>query len=209
MSAIDLWKKIDSFLQKENFLKDHPEVDPGDYNRLRRKIGGWLKKEDSPPPVKIEGKISSKAMGKLTKKAKSAAKGQALEVFSDGASRGNPGEAGLGVAIVLKGGDTLGEFSQYIGEATNNEAEYLAFIMGAKKVAELAPSEVTFKLDSQLVANQLKGVYKVKTAHLQPLHQEARKWLRKLDKYSIQYIPRAQNAQADSLANLGIDTKMT
>lgn len=133
-----------------------------------------------------------------------------LVVKCDGAARGNPGEAGIGIAINDSSGKEIRKICKYIGIATNNKAEYMALIEGAtivndiKKSAGKSNINAIFFLDSELVVNQINGIYKVKNAGLKPLFSEVRGLLEGID-YEIRHIPREENKQADKLANEAID----
>jgi ribonuclease HI len=128
-----------------------------------------------------------------------------LIVSCDGASRGNPGPAGIGAQVTDERGTILGEVARGIGEATNNVAEYTAVIEGLALAAELGATTVTLRSDSQLLINQLTGRYRVKTEHLQPLHRRARSLAAGFERISFEHVPREQNVAADALANIGVD----
>lgn len=125
-------------------------------------------------------------------------------VFSDGASRGNPGSAGAGYVIYDESGGKVAENAIPLGVVTNNVAEYTALIEGAKAVEKLAPEKVFFKLDSELVVKQVLGQYRVKDEKLKPMFLTLLSVLKKLD-YEICHIPRALNKEADRLSNIGAD----
>ena len=127
-----------------------------------------------------------------------------LTVFTDGASRGNPGHAGAGVVIEDGKGMRLAGRYRYLGTLTNNQAEYLALIEGLKAVERWQPEELHVRMDSNLLVEQIKGVYRVKNADLKPLHERAMSMLRSF-KYDIQHVPREKNRGADALANKAID----
>ena len=128
-----------------------------------------------------------------------------LIVACDGASRGNPGPAGIGVEITNEDGEVLAEIAQGIGETTNNVAEYTAVIEGLARAAELGARTVTLRSDSLLLISQLTGRYRVKAAHLQPLHRRARSIAAGFDRVSFEHVPREENVEADRLANEGVD----
>jgi ribonuclease HI len=128
-----------------------------------------------------------------------------LIVACDGASRGNPGPAGIGVEITNEDGAVLEEIAQGIGETTNNVAEYTAMIEGLARAKELGATSVTLRSDSQLLINQLTGRYRVKALHLQPLHRRARSIAAGFDRVSFEHVPREENVEADRLANEGVD----
>ena len=128
-----------------------------------------------------------------------------LTVSCDGASRGNPGPAGIGVSIVDDDGAVVDEIARGIGETTNNVAEYTAVIEGLARARELGARAVTLRSDSLLLINQLTGRYRVKTPHLVPLHRRARSIAAGFDRISFRHVPREQNVEADRLANEGVD----
>ncbi len=128
-----------------------------------------------------------------------------LTVNIDGASRGNPGKAGIGVAIFDKDSKLLKECSEYIGVATNNVAEYKALILGVKEAIRCGAQEILFKTDSELLAKQIMGEYKVKNTQLMYLFTEVHGLLKKVPKWKIKYIPRVENKKADMLANKGVE----
>jgi ribonuclease H / adenosylcobalamin/alpha-ribazole phosphatase len=128
-----------------------------------------------------------------------------LIVACDGASRGNPGPAGIGVEITNEEGEVLAEIARGIGETTNNVAEYTAVIEGLARAAELGAGSVTLRSDSQLLISQLTGRYRVKAPHLQPLHRRARSIAAGFDRVSFEHVPREENVEADRLANEGVD----
>ena len=123
----------------------------------------------------------------------------------DGGARGNPGPAAIGVVISEPGGTAVDELSERIGIATNNVAEYRAVLRGLERARELHASEVEIIGDSELVARQLAGAYKVKHPALKPLYEQAVAALREFESWSIRSVPRAQNARADELVNAALD----
>ena len=129
------------------------------------------------------------------------------KLFTDGASRGNPGEAGAGSVLLDADGQELAARSAYLGQCTNNVAEYKALLLGVQSALELGCSRLEIFLDSQLIVRQLQGQYKVKHAALQPLFAEVKGLLSKLQHWTVAHVPREQNKRADELANRGIDEK--
>lgn len=127
-----------------------------------------------------------------------------LVIYSDGASKGNPGDAGIGVVISDTKGSLLREIADYIGVTTNNVAEYSALIRGLKEAAELGATQVDICTDSELLARQLSGVYKVKAQNLKPLYEQAVALLRAFEHVTISHVVRNLNKRADELANEGI-----
>lgn len=124
------------------------------------------------------------------------------KAFVDGGARGNPGPAGIGAII---DGQVAVAFGQYIGETTNNVAEYSALIAVAKAALEKGYTSLDIFADSELMVRQIKGIYKVKDAKLKELYLEAQKYLQQLRTYTLTHIPRAQNSRADALVNDAID----
>ncbi len=128
----------------------------------------------------------------------------AIEIYIDGAARGNPGPAGIGV-IIKDGGKTLDEIGAYIGKTTNNIAEYMALIRGLEEALTKGHRSVKFFSDSELLVKQLNGEYKVKHENLVPLHYHVMALVEKMDDFSIKHVRREQNPDADRMANIGID----
>ena len=128
-----------------------------------------------------------------------------LVVHVDGGSRGNPGPAAAAAVLATTDGDVVGEAMETIGVATNNVAEYRAVLLGLRKARELGADAVEVVNDSELVAKQVNGQYKVKHADMKPLYQETMSVLRDFADWSIRSVPRAQNADADALVNQALD----
>jgi ribonuclease HI len=131
--------------------------------------------------------------------------GRSLVVHVDGGARGNPGPAAIGVVVSEREGKVLDEVAEPIGVATNNVAEYRAVLRGLERAAALGAREVEIVNDSELVARQLTGAYKVKHPSMKPLYLEALAALRAFDSWRIRSVPRAQNARADALVNAALD----
>jgi len=123
----------------------------------------------------------------------------------DGASRGNPGPAAIGVTLKDKNNQIVAEISETIGRTTNNQAEYRAVIAGLKKAQALGAREVVVRSDSELMVRQVTGVYRVKKPELLPLYQEVRRLAGAFAVFKIGNVPREQNREADSLANQALD----
>ncbi len=123
----------------------------------------------------------------------------------DGGARGNPGPAAVGAVAAEVGGGVLAERNRYIGEATNNVAEYRAVLLGLELARELGASEVEVVNDSELVSKQIGGQYKVKHPGLRPLHLEAMRELRGFDRWQVRSVRRESNARADELVNEALD----
>ena len=130
-----------------------------------------------------------------------------LTIFSDGGSRNNPGPAATGVVIKDETGNTIANYGEYLGEQTNNYAEYMATISGLKKALELGADEVECIVDSKLVCEQLKRNWKVKEPTLQKLFVEAYNLMQKFKHANIKHILRAGNKEADAEVNKILDAQ--
>jgi len=126
-------------------------------------------------------------------------------VHVDGGARGNPGPAAAAAVLSSPDGAELDRAGIRLGETTNNVAEYRGLLLGLRRARELGATEVEVINDSELVARQVNGAYKVKHAAMKPLHAEALALLAQFDAWSMRNVPRAQNAQADALVNEALD----
>jgi ribonuclease HI len=126
-------------------------------------------------------------------------------VHVDGGARGNPGPAAAAAVVSTPDGRVLDEAAVTLGQATNNVAEYRGLLLGLERAAALGATEVDVINDSELVAKQVNGDYRVKHADLKPLHEQARSALGGFERWSIRSVPRAQNAAADALVNRALD----
>lgn len=126
-------------------------------------------------------------------------------MFTDGASRGNPGEASIGAAIFDSKGREVHTVSRRIGFATNNEAEYRAAIAGLEAALALGAPCVSLRMDSELVVRQLEHRYKVRNPRLQPLFARMMELRRRFTQVDVESIPRTNNRRADQLANEALD----
>jgi ribonuclease HI len=130
---------------------------------------------------------------------------ESVVVHVDGGSRGNPGPSAVAAVASTSDGEALAEKSAYIGETTNNVAEYKAVQLGLELARELGASSVEIVNDSQLIARQIGGQYKVKHAGLKPLFLETMKALREFDRWSVRDVRREHNKRADELVNEELD----
>lgn len=126
-------------------------------------------------------------------------------LHSDGGARGNPGPAGIGVVLRTESGEVIGEIAQGIGEATNNVAEYAALIAGLEMALDKGVTEIDIRCDSELVVSQLLGRWKIKKDTLRPLAVKARALMNRFDSFTLEHVRRELNADADRLANQGMD----
>ena len=152
--------------------------------------------------------MTHKASGKLFAEPETPSAGQegAYTANIDGAARGNPGPAAYGVVVRRPDGATHESLGKYIGRHTNNVAEYYALIAALDYAAANGIRRLRVYSDSQLIVNQIKGLYKVKHPDLRPLHERAKKQAASLEAFTIQYVPREQNRDADDLANAALDS---
>lgn len=128
-----------------------------------------------------------------------------VTVHVDGGSRGNPGPAAAGAVVTGPDGELLDSAGELIGEATNNVAEYRGLLLGISRARELGATEVEIFNDSELIAHQVNGRYKVKHADMKPLHAEALSALGGFDSWSLTPVRREQNADADAIVNETLD----
>jgi ribonuclease HI len=128
-----------------------------------------------------------------------------VTVHVDGGARGNPGPAAAAAVITDGDGTVLDEAMEVLGTQTNNAAEYRGLLLGARRARDLGATEVDFVNDSELIARQLTGEYKVKNAALRPLYEEALAELAEFERWSVRSVPREQNADADALVNQALD----
>lgn len=119
----------------------------------------------------------------------------------DGASKGNPGAAGIGVVVYNGAGEIVTEISEYIGTATNNVAEYSALIRGLEEVLALGGTQIRVSTDSELMVKQIVGLYRVKSPHLVEYYQRAKSLLAQFKSAKIRHVPREENSLADKLAS--------
>ena len=153
-------------------------------NKPDHKASGRLFAESESPAARIEGAYTANI---------------------DGAARGNPGPASYGLVLRRPDGTPLESLGKYIGRHTNNVAEYYALIAALDYAAANGIKRLRVQSDSQLIVNQMKGLYKVKHPDLRPLHERAKKMAAGLDAFAIQYVPREQNREADAAANAALD----
>ncbi len=125
-------------------------------------------------------------------------------IHTDGAAEPNPGPAAIGATIKDEQGRLITSISQPIGQATNNQAEYRAIIAALENAIRLGANQVEMRSDSELVVRQINGRYRVKKASLKPLHQKVKQLQSQLEGFTITHIPRQQNTEADSLANMAL-----
>jgi ribonuclease HI len=126
-------------------------------------------------------------------------------IHVDGGARGNPGPAAAACVISDPAGAVLERCARLLGRATNNVAEYRALLLGLERARALGATEVEVVNDSELIAKQVQGLYKVKHEAMRPLHREALAAVKEFERWSIRSVPRAENADADALVNAALD----
>ena len=195
ISLQELVTLISKYLDIKKLIKENPSVTKETIDTLFQEMYEIKRKEgiDTPMPRRdIKQQVQEEC--------------NELIIHTDGASRGNPGKAGIGVAIFDKDYHPIEELFRFIGKSTNNVAEYQAMIVAAQKAVAYHTKKVTFKTDSELLVRQLKGVYRVKSPGILPLYHELTILLDKIPVWKIQHVPREENTCADILANQGIDS---
>ena len=131
-----------------------------------------------------------------------------LLIHTDGAARGNPGPAGLGAVLRdAESGQVIAELARYLGEQTNNVAEWTAVEDALEEALRRGARQVDLRTDSQLVARQISGRYRVKHANLKPIHARVMALLAQFDSYTVGHVPRELNTDADRLSNVAIDER--
>ena len=135
-------------------------------------------------------------------------KPQKIKIYSDGGARGNPGPAACGSVLKTLAGRVISQHSRYLGETTNNQAEYGGVLLGLEEAAKIGVEEIDFYLDSELVVKQLNREYKVKDSGLQSLFLKIWKISLKFKKITYRHIPREQNRVADRLVNEELDKQV-
>jgi len=197
ISSQALAKLIVKYLDIEKLIKDNPSVTKEMINSFPYEISKTKKGDEQ-----IDTRPTLNAIHQREKREFSE-----LIIHTDGASRGNPGKAGIGVAIYDKSYRLVEEVCRFIGESTNNVAEYHAMILAVQKAIAYNAKKVTFKTDSELLVRQLNGIYRVKSPGLLPLYKELSIFLNKIPAWEIQHVSREENLRADALANKGIDSQ--
>lgn len=131
-----------------------------------------------------------------------------LRLYSDGAARGNPGPSGAGAVLIEPGGQVVARLGKYLGNQTNNYAEYMGLLIGLKHAKTLGAKEIEVFADSELLIRQLSGRYQVKSLSLRPLYEEAVKLLNDFSRVKLVHVPREMNASADEMSNRAIDERL-
>jgi ribonuclease HI len=194
LSPQQLLRLIRQHLDTEGLLAAHPEVSRADIEALWARLG--LDEPAAPAAHRQPGLFDPPQAPTGSKP---------VVARCDGAARGNPGPAAIGVVLQDPKGNALREVGERIGDTTCNVAEYRAVIRAAEEALALGATDITFLLDSELLVFQLRGSYRVKAPHLRLLHDQAMALLRRFRRWEVRHVPREQNAAADALANLALD----
>ena len=129
-----------------------------------------------------------------------------LVIYTDGAARGNPGPAGAGAVLrEASSGNLVAEIARFLGIRTNNYAEWTAVELALAEALRLGATQVYLRMDSELVARQISGRYRVKHADLKPIHARVMAMLARLESYTVGHVPRELNTEADRMSNIAID----
>jgi len=187
-----LLRLIREHLDVDALLAAHPEVSGADLEALWSRLG--LGEQAARPAERQRHLFQAPATGS-----------RIVVARCDGAARGNPGPAAIGVLLLDPRGDVLHQFGERIGSTTNNVAEYTAVIRAAEEALALGATELRLLLDSDLLVQQLRGAYKVRAPHLRPLHAQARELLARFAGWTVRHVPREENTDADALANQALD----
>ncbi len=131
-----------------------------------------------------------------------------LQVYSDGAARGNPGPSGAGAVLIEPGGQVVAKVGKFLGHQTNNYAEYMGLLLGLKQARALGAKEIEVFADSELLIRQLGGRYQVKSPSLRPLYEEAVELLKAFSRVKLVHVPREMNSAADEMSNRAIDERL-
>ncbi len=128
-----------------------------------------------------------------------------ITIYSDGGSRGNPGPSAAGYVIINQQQEVIAEGGEYLGITTNNQAEYHGVRLGLEKARELGYKRIDFKVDSMLVVNQMKGIYKIKNRELWPIHERIRELMNDFEHVGFSHVQREFNQLADTMVNKTLD----
>lgn len=189
---------VRQYLDEARMLAEHPELSRAQLDAFWQRLG--LK-----PAAQADLFAPARPTPPRAKRRQRAGEHLVVVARCDGAARGNPGPAAIGGVIEDEDGQGLMDFGECIGETTCNVAEYKAVIRAIEKALELGATEITLRLDSQLLTRQLQGRYRVKAPHLRPLHQQALGLLGRFKRWEVVEVSRGENAAADRLANRALD----
>lgn len=218
----DMWQKKDNSLYRNFEFNDFEEA-----FSFVKKVASIARKQNHHPKIvndynTVELWLSTHSQGDITtdkdekfasevdsifdeRQKKSDFKLESAKLYTDGGSRGNPGPSALGYAIFDNTDKVIEKNSRYLGVATNNQAEYQALKEGLEASLILGVKNIDVFMDSLLVVNQLKGLYRVKNGDLMPVNQSVKRILKEFKSYTLNHIPREQNSIADGMVNECLD----
>lgn len=188
-TTVELLRLIYKNLDLRKMLRENPSLTKSQVDGLFKEFARFL-----------QGKDTTLPQGQGARQRTTRGTPAALIVYSDGASRGNPGDAGVGVVITDPRGRPVLEAGDAVGRTTNNLAEYAAAIRGLQEALRLGARQVTLRSDSELLVKQIRGDYRVRSRALLPLHEELRALANRFQSFQAEHIPREQNMRADALA---------
>ncbi len=168
-------------------------------------VGKTIARVSGLTPETLRGFLLEAASGKAA--SRPSGKTKRVTIYTDGASRGNPGLAGAGAVLKSDDGRVLARVARFLGEMTNNMAEYTALLVGLQEAQKAGAEEVQIRSDSELLVRQLNGQYKVKNDNLRDMHGSAMDLLSSFKGWEAAHIPRSRNKEADQLANEAIDRR--
>jgi ribonuclease HI len=201
----DLLRLLAKTLDVAALLARYPEVSPQNLREILREAAGRLEEASKKGSRHTAVSVGEKARPLQS----SSAEKDECVLYTDGASRGNPGPAGAGAVLLDGRQKILGESFKYLGETTNNEAEYQALVLGLTLAREKGLKRLRLRSDSELVVRQLQGRYKVKHPRLQVLFKKAKGLIRVFKTFHVESVLRDENAHADRLANQAIEEALS
>ena len=189
----------------------HPMKLSGNYNKYKwHSMSGVQQSELTDLTQLLLGiiqqeELTDKTLAKVKKNDAENATSDAITIFSDGGSRGNPGPSAAGFIILNGNQEVIAEGGEYLGITTNNQAEYHGVRIGLEEAQKLGYKKIDFKVDSMLVVNQMKGYYKIKNRELWPIHERIRLLMTNFDRVTFTHVPRQFNQLADGMVNKTLD----
>lgn len=171
------------------------EAQQDDVTDLTQLLLGIIKQEE----------ITDETLKTISKSDAKKSTDKSITVFTDGGSRGNPGPSAAGYIILNDRQEVIAEGGEYLGITTNNQAEYQGVRLGLEKALELKYKTIHFRIDSMLVVNQLKGIYRIKNRELWPIHERIRELMKQCDKVTFSHVQREFNQLADGMVNKTLD----
>ena len=151
--------------------------------------------------------LTDQSFAKVKQNDENSATYDTVTIFSDGGSRGNPGPSAAGFIVINAQQEVIAEGGEYLGITTNNQAEYQGVRLGLEEAQKLGFKKIDFKLDSMLVVNQMKGLYKIKNRELWPIHERIRLLMTHFEKVTFTHVPRQFNQLADGMVNKTLDAQ--